>query len=97
MCCPRYPGKYRLFAVTNRRRRERWGKWGRKGRRRRRGIERINRTYFIFIFIISFFFITDFLYFLLAYIIYLLLSIFNNILINKIRLNENKFDYIAAL
>src|SRR5204863_1219821 len=26
-----------------------------------------------------------------------LLSNFNNILINKIRLNENKFDYIAAL
>src|SRR5437763_1989902 len=36
-------------------------------------------------------------YFLLAYIIYFLLSIFNNILINKIWLNENKFDYIAAL
>src|SRR6266480_1328418 len=44
--------------------------------------------------ILLFFLIVFFYYlFLLAYIIYFLLSI----LINKIRLNENKFDYVAVL
>ena len=54
--------------------------------------------YFFLLYFVLYFLLSIFsYYFLLAYIIYFLLSIFNNILINKIQLNENKFDYIAAL
>src|ERR1043166_6262190 len=79
MCCPRYPGKYRLFAVTNRRRGDTRGKWERKGRTRRRGLQRINRLpkkYFFFYFyhiILLVFFITDFCTFFI--IIFFIISI----------------------